>query len=80
MSLPAENRTVRGYKFVVCSLVLWREDLAPGLQCLWCVLCFFFFFFTPPLLLFPIKSIVLSLLCVLVVLISEPKLSTVEGL
>lgn len=58
-----------------CGERIWLQD------CSVCGVCFaFFFFFTPPLLLFPIKSIVLSLLCVLVVLISEPKLSTVEGL
>lgn len=39
LSLLAENGTVLGFKFV-CSFVLWREDLAPGLKCLWCLLLF----------------------------------------
>lgn len=66
LSLLVENRT--SYEFVVCSLVLYREDLAPGLQRLWC------------LFLFPIQQSSSSVPSLHSCLISEPKLSPVEGL
>lgn len=37
LSLLAENRAVLDF---VCSFVLGREDLPPGLKCLWCLLLF----------------------------------------
>lgn len=79
MSLPVENRTVLGYKFVVSSLVLWREDLAPGLQCLWClgVFCSSPPPPTPVVLQQEYSSVPSLHSCCL---ISEPKLSLVEGL